>query len=521
AVMDFFFKVPTIAMASLFAFVIFVWYLLWLSRGFHDNKSKKKAPPEAGGRWPVIGHLHLLRGPQPAHIVLGDMADKYGPIYTIKLGVHRNLVVSSWEMAKECLTINDKLFANRPKTLAMEILGYNFSMLGFSPYGHYWRRVRKIVTLQLLSNHRLEMLKHVRESVVKVSLKELYQSWVNKKDISNKALVEMRRWFNTTTINVIVSILVGKLPDQDSGGWIQTVTKFFELAGTFVVADALPILRKLDIGGHERAMKQTAKELDHVAQGWLEDHKRRVSCAVNAGGEDFMDAMLTILDEEEDFSNHDAYTINKSTCLALMAAASESTSVTLTWCLSLLLNNRHVLKKAQDEIDTHVGKERQLKESDINNLTYLHAIIKETMRLYPAAPLSAPHESMEDCTVSGYHVPVGTRLLVNLWKIQRDPRVWTDPCKFQPERFLTTHKNIDVRGQNFELIPFGAGRRMCPGISFALQVLQLSLASLFHGFEITTLSYEPVDMTERVGLTSLKATPFEVLLTPRLPTYLY
>ncbi|GAV91396.1 hypothetical protein CFOL_v3_34791, partial [Cephalotus follicularis] len=196
---------------------------------------------------------------------------------------------------------NDKLFANRPKILALELLGYNFSMFAFGPYGHYWRRMLKIVTLQLLSNHRLEMLKHVRESEVKVSLKELYQSWVNKKDISNKALVDMRRWFNTTTINVIVSMLVGKLPDQDSGGWIQTVTKFVELAGTFVVADALPILRKLNIGGHERAMK--------------EHKKRRVSGVVNAGGEDFMDAMLTILDEEEDFSNHDADTINKSTCL--------------------------------------------------------------------------------------------------------------------------------------------------------------------------------------------------------------
>ncbi|GAV79660.1 LOW QUALITY PROTEIN: p450 domain-containing protein, partial [Cephalotus follicularis] len=494
-----------------------------LSRGFHTNNSKKKAPPEAGGRWPVIGHLHLLGGSQPAHIVLGDMADKYGPIYTIKLGVHRNLVVSSWEMAKECLTINDKLFTNRPKTLAMEILGYNSSMLGFSPYGHYWRLVRKIVTFQLLSNHRLKMLKHVRESEVQASLKVLYQSLVNKKDRSNKALVEMGTWFNTTTINVILSMLVGKLPDEGT----VTVTKFFELAGTFVVADALPILRKLDIGGHERAMKQTAKELDHVAQGWLEKHKkRRVSGAVNAGGEDFMDVMLTLLDEVEDFPNHDADTINKSTCLVFHmfplhnCYASDTTSAILTWGISLLLNNRHALKKAQEEIKTYIGKERQVKESD-KNLIYLQALIKKKIRLYPGAPLSLPQESLEDCTVSGYHVPSGTRLLVNLWKIQRDPRVWTDPCEFQPKRFLITYKNIDDKGQNFELKPFGAGRRMCPGISFALQVLQLTLESLLHGFDITTLSDEPVDMTERVGLTSLKAVPLEVLLTPRLPTYLY
>ncbi|GAV64243.1 p450 domain-containing protein, partial [Cephalotus follicularis] len=363
---------------------------------------------------------------------------------------------------------------------------------------------------------------HVREYEVKASLKELYQYWVNKKDTSNKALVEMKRWFKTLAMNVILTILVGKPRDEDSGGLIETVAKFFELTGMYVVADALPILRRIDIGGHEREMMQTAKELDHFAQGWLEKHKqRRVSGAVKAGEEDFMDIMLSILDKADEFPNHDADTINKSTCLGLLLAGFDTISVTLTWSLSLLLNNRHTLKKVQEEIDTHVGRERQMRESDINNLTYLQAIIKETLRLYPPTPLSLPHESMEDCTLNGYHIPKGTGLLVNLSKIQRDPRVWTDPCEFQPERFLTTHKHIDVRGHNFELIPFGAGRRICPGISYALQVLHLTLASLLHGFEITTLSDELVDMTEGAGLTSLKINPLEVLFTPRLPAHLY
>ncbi|KAI3409177.1 uncharacterized protein J3R85_019667 [Psidium guajava] len=128
---------------------------------------------------------------------------------------------------------------------------------------------------------------------------------------------------------------------------------------------------------------------------------------------------------------------------------------------------------------------------------------------------------MEDCTVDGYHVPKGTRLLFNLWKIHRDPRVWSDPLEFQPERFLTTHKDLDVRGQNFELIPFGSGRRMCPGINLAMQLLSLSLAALLHGFNITTLADEPVDMAEAIGMTNLKATPLEVLAVPRLPEHVY
>ncbi|KAI6688930.1 hypothetical protein NL676_025758 [Syzygium grande] len=165
--------------------------------------------------------------------------------------------------------------------------------------------------------------------------------------------------------------------------------------------------------------------------------------------------------------------------------------------------------------------EKPVKESDLKNLVYIQAIIKETLRLYPAGPLGVPHESMEDCTVDGYHVPRGTRLLFNLSKIHRDPRIWSEPLEFRPERFLTTHKDFDIRGQNFELIPFGSGRRMCPGINLAMQMMSLSLAALLQGFDITTSADEPVDMAEAIGMTNLKATPLEVLATPRLPEHAY
>jgi cytochrome P450 len=206
---------------------------------------------------------------------------------------------------------------------------------------------------------------------------------------------------------------------------------------------------------------------------------------------------------------------------SLIVAGIDTTATQLTWALSLLLNNREALKKAQQELDVQIGRERQVKESDIKNLVYLQAIIKETMRLYPAGPLPVPHKSMEDCTLAGYHIPAGTQLLVNFSKIHRDPHVWSDPNEFQPERFLTSHKGVDVKGQHFELLPFGSGRRMCPGISLALQVIQLTLATMLHAFEIATPSDEPVDMTEKIGLTDVKATPLEVHLTPRLPTQVY
>ncbi|GKE04462.1 cytochrome P450 CYP82D47-like protein, partial [Tanacetum coccineum] len=125
----------------------------------------------------------------------------------------------------------------------------------------------------------------------------------------------------------------------------------------------------------------------------------------------------------------------------------------------------------------HIGRERPMDESDLKNLVYLEAIIKETLRLYPAAPLAVPHEALEDCVVSGYNVPKGTRLLVNLWKLHRDLNVWQDSEEFKPERFMTSHKDIDVKGKHFELLPFGSGRRIYPGIFFSLQALRLTLAT--------------------------------------------
>lgn len=195
--------------------------------------------------------------------------------------------------------------------------------------------------------------------------------------------------------------------------------------------------------------------------------------------------------------------------------------LTLTWALSLLLNNQHSLKRAQDELDVRVGMHRQVEESDIKNLTYLQAVVKETLRLYPVLPLSAPREAMEDCIVAGFHVPAGTRLMVNLWKLQRDPRIWSRTSEFQPERFLTDHVHVDVRGHSFEYIPFGSGRRMCPGVSFGLQVVQLILARLLHAFKLERVSRSEVDMSESPGLTMPRATPLEVVLTPRLPATCY
>lgn len=209
----------------------------------------------------------------------------------------------------------------------------------------------------------------------------------------------------------------------------------------------------------------------------------------------------------------------------IILASTDTTHVAMTWAVSLLVNNKQVLKKAQEEIDQLVGKERNVEESDVPNLPYLQAIFKEALRLYPSAPLAVPHEAMEDTNISGYSIPAGTMVIFNLWKIQRDPTVWEEPSKFKPERFAASnsHQEEDssMTGQSFQLLPFGAGRRMCPGMTFALQVSHLSLARLLHGFELEVEGDELVDMSEGCGLTMPKVTPLNVILKPRLPSHLY
>jgi hypothetical protein len=309
----------TTFMATILAFFLFLFFLLWILRRPQFTSRKTTLPPEAGGAWPLIGHLHLLGGTKPAHITLGNMVDKYGSIFTIHLGVHRTLIVSSWEIAKECFTTNDKAFANRPKAVASELMGYNYALFILSPYGPYWRQVRKIATVEVLSNHRLEMLKHIREFEINTSVKEIYDLWVK----NNNVLVEMKRWFESVALNVVFRMVVGKRffgsTGKDENGFNdqcrKTLKEFFELSGTVVVADGLPYLRWFDFGGYERAMKHTAKEFDHMIEGWLQEHKQRKVSGEAKEPQDFMDVMLSTFASDEKISDYDANTITKATCV--------------------------------------------------------------------------------------------------------------------------------------------------------------------------------------------------------------
>ncbi|KAJ8645664.1 hypothetical protein MRB53_007412 [Persea americana] len=386
--------------------------------------------------------------------------------------------------------------------------------------------MRKIATLELFSNRRLESLKLIPQAQIDACIKQLYGLWAHNKQ--DPVEVEMKQWFTDLTFNMVVMMVAGKRYQGPAGVIDHDEARRFQkamhdlvyLSGVFVASDSFPSLKWIDMNGSMRAMKRTAKEVNSILSSWLEEHPRRRLSVTGDGEKDYIDVLMLIL-EDGSIDDYDHDTIIKATSQVLVMAGSDSTASTLTWALSLLLNNRPALKKAQDELDTQVGKDRNVDESDIKNLVYLQAIIHETLRLYPPAPLLVPHEAMEDCQVGGFDISAGTQVMVNIWKVQRDPNLWVDPSEFRPERFLTTHVDMDVKGQHFEYIPFGAGRRSCPGYSMAFQIMHSTLARLVHGFELEAHPNGPVDMTEGLGLTLPRATPLHVLFTPRLPSKLY
>ncbi|VAH99655.1 unnamed protein product [Triticum turgidum subsp. durum] len=199
----------------------------------------------------------------------------------------------------------------------------------------------------------------------------------------------------------------------------------------------------------------------------------------------------------------------------LFSAGTDTSSATVEWAMAELLLNPSSMSRARQELDQVIGSKEQVEESDIGQLKYLQAIVKETFRLHPPAPFLLPHVAETTTQVQGYTIPKGTRLLVNVWAIGHDGKVWPEPEKFMPERFL--EKEVDFKGRDFELLPFGSGRRMCPGTPLAVRIVHLMLASLLHRFKWklpVDVEKKGLDMTERLGVNLSMATPLEAIATP-------
>nr|AYM47547.1 flavonoid 3'-hydroxylase [Dracaena cambodiana] len=489
--------------------------LLKLGRG----RRRLNLPP--GPRpWPIIGNLNLI-GPLP-HRSIHDLSLKYGPIMQLRFGSFPVVVGSSVAAAQFFLKTHDLIFASRPKTAAGKHTTYNYSDITWSPYGAYWRQARKMCLMELFSAKRLDSYEYIRAEELRRMIRDLHRC-------SGGAAVVLKDFLSTLSLNVISRMVLGKKYLEEEMGAAVTPEEFkrmldelFLLSGVLNIGDSIPWIDFLDLQGYVKRMKVLSKKFDWFLEHVLDEHNERRSAEGDRFvPKDMVDVLLQIADDP----NLDVKLSRdgvKAFTQDLIAGGTESSAVTVEWAISELLKRPHIFDRAKEELDRVIGQNRWVDEKDVPNLPYIESIVKETMRMHPVAPMLVPRLAREDATFNGYDIPAGTRVLVNVWTIGRDPTVWDEPEEFKPERFLG--KEIDVKGQDFELLPFGSGRRMCPGYSLGLKVIQVSLANLLHGFEWKPpkgMKAEELNMEEIFGLSTPRKVPLEVVVEPRLEAWLY
>ncbi|KAL0417214.1 UNVERIFIED_CONTAM: Trimethyltridecatetraene synthase [Sesamum latifolium] len=268
-------------------------------------------------------------------------------------------------------------------------------------------------------------------------------------------------------------------------------------------------------------MKIVHKKFDKFLEHVLDEHEERRRSVEGYVSRDMVDVLLELAEDPTLEVKLERPGV-KGHILDLLAGGTESSTVTIIWAISELLKRPEYFKKATEELDRVIGRNRWVKEKDMPNLPYIDAIMKETMRLHPIAPILTPRLAREDCKVAGYDIKKGTQVFVNVWTIGLDPSIWENPTEFNPDRFIK--KPIDVRGHDFELLPFGAGRRMCPGYSLGLKVIMSSLANLIHGFNWklpAPMTPEDLNMEEVFGLSVPRKVPLVAVPEPRLPLEVY
>ncbi|XP_073002717.1 cytochrome P450 93A2-like isoform X2 [Typha latifolia] len=456
---------------------------------------------------PILGHLHLL-GPIP-HQALYKLSLRHGPLLHLRLGSVPCVVACSADTARLFLKDHDAIFSDRPESAAVKYLLFNSSSFAFAPYGPYWRFIKKLFMTDLLGNRALGQLKHVRQE-------ELHRL-VN--HISSMA--EQGRAFHVggeimKHANNIVSTMALSMRcsenDKDAETVRHVVKEVAELTGKFNLGDYIGVFEKLDLQGFKKRFEVTRKSFDELMERILKkkEEERRTKKEMGLiGGDgervkDFLDILLDIYEDKESEIRLTMDNI-KAFIQDIFIAGSDTSGITIEWALAELINHPSVLHKAVAEIDTVVGKNRLVDESDISNLPYLQAIVKETLRLHPTVPL-IPRMSTEDCTVGGYDIPAKTKLFINVWAINRDPNDWKDPLRFYPERFIEGEQQAtDIKGQHFHMLPFGSGRRSCPGASLALLIIHPTLATMIQCFDWKVNG--PIDMVEGPGITLPRAQP--------------
>ncbi|KAL5578546.1 hypothetical protein UlMin_020245 [Ulmus minor] len=490
-----------------FLVTLFLVSLLFLFIHIKTN-GKAKLPPSPP-KFPIIGNLHQL-GTHP-HRSLRALSEKYGPMMLMHLGQSPTLVLSSADIAKECLKTHDIAFSGRHQTTAADILFYGCKDVGFSPFGEYWKQARKFCSLELLSLKRVQNFQFVRDEEVEIMVDRI------RKACLSGASVNISQMLMATSNNIVSKSVLGQSFSEEDGRsrFGEMTRKVMVHLMAFCVADFFPSLRWIDVlSGFINRVTATFRDFDSFFDQLIEERKSKATKKRDGESDmkDFVDILLQL--PKDDMQDFDFTQDNmKAILLDMLVGGSDSTSTGLEWLMAELMRNSQVMKKVQEEVRGVVGKKQKIDMNDIKQMEYLKCVIKENLRLHPPVPLLVPRETTSSIDMRGYHIPANTKVIVNAWAIQRDPKLWDKAEEFIPERF--ENNPVDFKGQDFQFIPFGSGRRGCPGITFGLANTEFIIANLLYWFDWKLsgdggLVPEEVDMSEGCGLAVSRKVPLHL-----------
>ncbi|PHU25618.1 Cytochrome 71D6 [Capsicum chinense] len=475
-----------------------------------SNSQTKKLPP---GPWklPIIGNMHHVASGPPHH-VFRELAKKYGPLMHLQLGEFSSVVVTSSELAKQVLKTHDLAFASRPKLMAMDIVFYNRCDIAFSPYGEYWRQMRKICVMELLSAKNVRSFSSIRNEEAILLIDSIRSSSFSGEPVN---FTESIIWF--TSSMTCRSAFGRVLKEQDK--FIKLIGEVIRLAGGFDVADIFPSYKFLhSLSKTKKKLLDVHQQVDSIVEDIINERKKNLATTHKGdhtvGDEDLIDVLLRV---KKDRSLEFPITNNniKAIIIDMFGAGTETSSTTTVWAMAEMMKTPSVFAKAQAEVREAF---RDNVTFDVEELKYLKLVVKETLRLHPPVPLLTLRECMEETNLNDYTIPLKTKVMVNVWAIGRDPRYWDDAESFKPERFEQC--SVDFNGNNFEYLPFGSGRRICPGISFGLANVYLPLAQLLYHFDWklpTGMEPSDLDLTESAGVTSSLKNDLYLIATPYQP----
>ncbi|PKA62975.1 Cytochrome P450 71D10 [Apostasia shenzhenica] len=481
----------------------------------------KQAPGPRG--LPFIGNIHNVLGTLPPHHYLRHLSTIYGPIFRLKLGEINTLIISSAEAAREILKTHDLNFASRPNTATSNTIFYGSKDIVFACCGDFWRQMRRICMLELLSAKKVCSFRTIREEEISHLLQSI--------SISVGEVVNLSSKFAALSNNITARAVVGGTC-KEQPLFQLAVDEVTQYVSGFSVINLFPSIPGFinRITGWQKKLNQCGQKLDRIAEKILQEHVQKRAEFFNGCEEqdklfieeDMMDVLIRIQQDgglQFPLSNDNIKAIVND----MLMAGSDTIATTMEWVMTELVRHPKVMRKVQREVRNVLreGDNTNMivdEEAVRNKLHYLQVVIKETLRFHPPAPLLLPRESIERCEVMGYDVPAKTMVIVNAWAIGRDPKYWENPEEFWPERFEKS--DVDFKGRPyFEFLPFGSGRRMCPGINFGLTVVELTIAYLLYYFdwEYKIKKGEQLDVTETFGVTAKRKFSLCLLANPHNP----